>query len=57
MARLKQYVYKHAHNCVHKNELFIYRPTTIGDVMFPIHPVCVETGTQLMLVRVEDDNE
>lgn len=53
--RLKRYIYKHAHECNQKNELYTYRPATQGNVMFPITPVCVETGTELMRVRVEDD--
>jgi hypothetical protein len=55
LPRLKRYIYKHAHECSHKNELFVHRPYTVGNVMFPVHPVCVETGIELMRVRVEDD--
>jgi hypothetical protein len=55
MARLKRYIYKHAHECSQKNELFIYRPATQGNVMFPIAPVCIESEMELMRVRVEDD--
>lgn len=55
LARLKRYIYKHAHKCSLQNEFFAYRPATQGPVMFPIHPVCVEAEAQLMLVRIEDD--
>ncbi len=51
----KRYIYKHAHVCSQMNELFVYRPATQGNVMYPIHPVCVETATELMQVRIEDD--
>jgi hypothetical protein len=54
-SRLKKYVYKHAHECSQKNELFVYRPATIGSVMFPIIPVCIEAEVELMRVRIEDD--
>lgn len=52
--RLKKYVYKHAHDCTWKNQLYDYYPATVGAVMFPIAPVCIETGIELMRVRVED---
>jgi hypothetical protein len=53
--RLKRYIYKHAHECSHKNELYVHRPMTIGSVMFPVPPVCIETEIELMRVRIEDD--
>lgn len=52
--RLKRYIYKHTHECQYKNELFTYYPHTTGAIMFPIHPVCIEAETELMLVRIED---
>ena len=53
--RLKRYIYRHAHKCSQEGEYFTYRPTTQGPVMFPIHPVCVEAESQLLLCRIEDD--
>ena len=55
MPRLKRSIYKHAHECGSKNELYTYRPATVGNVMIVNRVLCVETGTELMLVRIEDD--
>jgi hypothetical protein len=52
--RLKRYVYRHSHDCNMKGEFYTHYPMSVGGVMFPNHPVCIEAEVPLMLVRVEE---
>jgi len=53
---LVTYVYKHNHDCELEGILHEERFTINRGVVYPIHPVCIETLTELELVEVKKDD-